>query len=178
MPPHVQGQGTAQPECLASTLCFWGLSSHSPGSDHLHCWTPYMHFSEACCACSRSIVANKKPSLEDLHVTLRLRVSCGFRWCHTLQHGDAPGFCTGSQGGCRELQAAYTVRGHLCHTQLWARLGSNLDVLLQKPTAHRRGLAVSCGSRREAGMATAALPAVERGSAASGAQLCVVALWY
>ena len=27
-------------------------------------------------------------------------------------------------------------------------------------------------------MATAALPAVERGSAASGAQLCVVVLWY
>lgn len=86
----MQGRGAAEPECLASTLCFWGLSIHSPGSDHLHCWTPFMHFSEACCACSHFSVANKKPSPEDLHITLRLRDSYGFRWCHVLQHGDVP----------------------------------------------------------------------------------------
>lgn len=86
----MQGRGAAESECLASTLCFWGLSIHSPGSDHLHCWTPFMQFSEACCACSHSSVANKKPSPEDLHITLRLRDSCGFRWCHVLQHGDVP----------------------------------------------------------------------------------------
>lgn len=60
----------------------------------------------------------------------------------------SPGFCTESQGDCRELQAACTVHGHLCHTQLWAHLGSNLDVLLQKSTGEDWLSAVGLGEKQ------------------------------
>lgn len=126
-----------------------------------------MHFSEACCACSHFSVANKKPSPEDLHITLRLRDSYGFRWCHVLQHGDVPWVLhsvprwLSGAAGCMHISwssLSHSALGLLC---------SNSDVLLQKPTVRRRGLAVGCGSRERSRRGHSSL-------ASCGARVCCI----